>query len=475
MIEGPAPSALAAASCYATLRARFWWREDVADKQDEEFDREPSADLYRVVAVVVVVMGHWLLSAVTFHDGRFGYDEVLAELPYTQWLTWLFQVVPVFFVVGGYANAGSWMRQQALDGVSRGDWIRRRVSGLLGPVTAYVVVVVGVVAIWGRHADQSLVAMSTWVVSLHLWFVPVYLVMMCLTPLAVAAHRRWGLWVPASLAVATAGVDVVTRGDHLAALGMANYVICWGAIFQLGIAWHGGALRRPLLLAAGAVAVLASLIGLHVYPVSMIGVTGQTVQNTSPPTVALLALACTQAGLMVAAAPVMTNRLRRAPWPHLLRAANDNVMSLYLWHMAPVVAVALACYPTGLLPQAALGTDFWWQLRLVWIVMLGVTTAAELTLLWLGRSVFAQPLPALRVPLPTSWSGPLLLVGTAAAALSLLRISAHGFAPGGHPSTSTVAVFTVGIVLVAVHPTGGRHGRVVHGTSKSAPLEGTSP
>lgn len=474
MIEERPPSTFTAASCFAILRARYWWREDVADKQHEEFDREPSADLYRVVAVVVVVLGHWLLSAVTYHDGRFGYDEVLAELPYTQWLTWFFQVVPVFFVVGGYANAGSWMRQQAL-GVTRGTWIRHRVSGLLGPVTAYVVVVVAVVAISGRRVDDSLLAMSTWVVSLHLWFVPIYLVMMTLTPLAVAAHRRWGMWVPASLIVATAGVDFVTRSGHLAALGMVNYVICWGAIFQLGIAWHGGALRRPLLLAAGAVAVLASLIGLHLYPVSMIGVTGQTVQNTSPPTVALLALACIQAGLIVAAAPVMANRLRRAPWPHLLRAANDNVMSLYLWHMAPVVALALACYPSGLLPQAALGTDFWWRLRLVWIVMLCVTTAAELTLLWLGRSVFAQPLPALRVPLPTSWSGPLLVVGTAAAALSLLQISAHGFAPGGHLSASTVAIFVVGILLVCVNPTGGRHGRVAHGVSKSAPLEGTSP
>jgi len=67
------------------------------------------------------------------------------------------------------------------------------------------------------------------------------------------------------------------------------------------------------------------------------------------------------------------------------------------------------------------------------------------------------------------------VVGTAAAALSLLRLSAHGFAPGGHLPTSTVALFTVGIVLVSVHPTGGRRRRVVHGVSTSEPLEGTSP
>lgn len=447
----------------------------MADPRIETVEREPSADLYRVIAVVLVVVGHWLLSAVTYHDGRFGYDDVLAELPRTQWLTWLFQVVPVFFVVGGYANAGSWIRRQAAGGTSRGDWVRRRVVDLLGPVTAYVVVVVAVVAMSGRRVDHTTIAISGWVVSLQLWFIPIYLVMMTLTPLAVAAHRRWGLWVPASLAVATAGVDVVTRSGHLAALGAANYVLCWGTIFQLGVAWHGGALRRPLLLAAGAAAVLASLIGLHLYPVSMIGVTGQTVKNTSPPTVALLALACVQAGVMVAAAPHVAAWLRRATWRHLLRAANEKVMALYLWHMIPVIAVALACYPNGVLPQAALGTDFWWRLRLVWIVLMCVTTAALLTLLWLGRSVFQRPIPALRVALPESWSTPLLVVGTAAAGYSLLVISAHGFAPGGHLPASTVAVFAGGVGLIALSPTGGRHGRTVQPTPGRPALRASPP
>ena len=33
--------------------------------------RELSADVYRVLAVTVVVIGHWLVSAVTFRDGQF--------------------------------------------------------------------------------------------------------------------------------------------------------------------------------------------------------------------------------------------------------------------------------------------------------------------------------------------------------------------------------------------------------------------
>src|SRR5664279_3382408 len=109
-----------------------------SDMPDPAAQRELSADLYRVLAVVIVVIGHWLLAAVTYRDGRFGYDEVLAELPWTQWLTWFFQVVPVFFVVAGYANAASWTRWQVIDGGEFGPWLRHRMAGILGPTTAYV-------------------------------------------------------------------------------------------------------------------------------------------------------------------------------------------------------------------------------------------------------------------------------------------------------------------------------------------------
>ena len=99
--------------------------------------REPSADVYRVLAVVVVVIGHWLVSAVTFHDGQFGNDYPLALMPWTRWLTLVFQVVPVFFLVGGYASAASWTLWRDAGGRHWTDWVRRRLAAILGPTTAY--------------------------------------------------------------------------------------------------------------------------------------------------------------------------------------------------------------------------------------------------------------------------------------------------------------------------------------------------
>jgi hypothetical protein len=68
--------------------------------------------------------------------------------------------------------------------------------------------------------------------SLQLWFLPVYLLQIALTPVMLAAHRRWGLAVPAVMAAAAAGVDVGVVGPRLPVLGYANYLLVWGSMHQ---------------------------------------------------------------------------------------------------------------------------------------------------------------------------------------------------------------------------------------------------
>ena len=202
--------------------------------------RELSADLYRVVAVVVVVIGHWLVSTVTFRDGQFGNDYPPDVLPWTRWLTLLFQVVPVFFLVGGYASAVSYTRWLGAGGRHWSDWLRSRLAAILGPTTAYVGLALAAVAVLERvGVERSALRFGGWAIAMHLWFVPVYLVVLTLTPVAMAAHRRWGLLVPAVLAIAVALVDIAARAGHLPVITTANYLLCWGAIYQAGICWRG--------------------------------------------------------------------------------------------------------------------------------------------------------------------------------------------------------------------------------------------
>jgi fucose 4-O-acetylase-like acetyltransferase len=416
--------------------------------------RNQAVDFYRVSGVMLIVLGHWLAGSVIYRDGSFGRQNPLLDQPWTQWLTWLFQAVPTFFVVAGYAAAVSWTHRRADDELSRPAWVRHRLARVLGPTTVYAVLVSAVVVVM----DVAQVASSTleyagWAVAMHLWFLAVYLVVVSLTPIAIAAQRRWGLLVPAALAVGVAAVDATSYAGHVPYLGWLNYLLCWAALYQLGIAWQKGLLRgaRAAVLAVGASGALALLLWLGPYPVSMIGVPGQAVQNTEPPSLAMLAFGCAQAGLVISLAPALNRALRGRAVERVLMRANSNVMALYLWHMIPVVVVAIVGYPAGLLPQPAEGTAQWWLARLEWVLVLSLVTAVELALLWWGRSFFAAPLPALNV-LRGRWTEPITLTGAALAAYGLAYLAAAGFAPYGSFPWPAAATFAVGVLLVALVP-----------------------
>jgi len=435
--------------------------------------RNLAVDFYRVSGVVLIVLGHWLAGAVTYNDGSFGRQNPLVDMPWTQWLTWPFQAVPTFFLVAGYAGAVSWTHRRETEGVSRQSWLRRRLARVLGPTAVYVALVSAlVVALAVGQVAGSTLEYAGWAVAMHLWFLAVYLVVVSLTPVAVAAHRRWGLLVPAALAVGVVAVDAISIGGHVHYLGWLNYLLCWGVFYQLGIAWREGLLAgpRPVLLAAGSAIALALLIRLGAYPVSMIGVPGQTIDNTTPPTAALLAFGCAQAGLVMTLAPALNRALRAGPVKRVLAIGNNNVMALYLWHMIPVVIVALVAYPAGLLPQPPEGTGAWWLARLEWVVVLSIAVTIELVLLWWGRRVFAAPLPMLGVPLSDRWTEPVMLIGAAMAAFGLSFLAADGFAPDGHFGWMIALIFAIGTLLVALRPT-----RVSRRSVDPAPTTGATP
>ena len=429
--------------------------------------REAALDLYRFGAVVVVVIGHWLLSVMTYRNGEFGRDNPLVLMPWTQWLTWFFQVVPVFFAVAGYASAVSWTRRDATggsdhegdarhpDSLSRQDRIRARVARTLGPTAVYsLFVLLVMIALIAAGLSAEVRDVAGWAVAMHLWFLAVYLMVVVLTPLSLAAHRRWGLAVPAVLGAGVVFVDVVGITTGHSEIRVLNYLFCWAAIYQLGIAWHGGLLRRRLLLTMAGVgaSLLPALVTWGPYPVAMIGVPGVRVENSAPPSVALLGLAVVQIGVLFAIVPAVNRVLARGVWPRVLKVGNANVMALYLWHMLPVIMVTPIAYPFGLLPQPPLGSGAWWLARLQWELVLMVVTVALLSLLSWQRRLFAAALPTFGLPVPAVAAEALLYLGSAACAVALALIAATGFAPDGRFPVVPVVLFAVGAVMVAVRP-----------------------
>ena len=68
--------------------------------------RNRVVDLWRVIALLAVVFGHWLAASVWVDpSGDVNVMNTLEWIPYAAWFTWVIQVMPVFFFVGGYANA----------------------------------------------------------------------------------------------------------------------------------------------------------------------------------------------------------------------------------------------------------------------------------------------------------------------------------------------------------------------------------
>ena len=404
--------------------------------------RNRYADLLRVVAISGVVYGHWLLVSVTYQHGRLSGVNAIDYISWGRWVTWAMQVMPVFFLVGGYVNAGSWRVHHA-EGQGWTRWVRDRVMRLLWPTAAYIAVaIVGVVIAQAAGVPRAELAEIAWLMALHLWFLPVYLLLNALTPVLLAAHRRWGLAVPAAMAVAAGLVAVLRTVPGLHFVGYANYLFVWGGIHQWGFAWLDGRLTaprwRPYAMTVVGAALLVGLVASGTFKVDMVG-SG----NTNPPSIALLAFAAAQSGLVLAAEPWVSRRLAGPRlWPRVKRL-NSVVMNIYLWHFVPALIGAVAFYATGVFAQPPIGSAWWWEVRVVWLALLTVLLVPVVAAVsWAER-------PMLRLPGgvgPAGWWSPVLLVvGIAAAAQSLATFAVDGFAPGGRLPWAALAGFVVGM------------------------------
>ncbi len=412
-------------------------------------ERNRYADLLRVLAIAAVVTGHWLLTSITYRDGQLAGLDAIRYVSWGGWVTLVFQVMPVFFLVGGYVDAISWTGHHER-GEAWAGWVRERAMGLLWPATVYVMA--AVLAATGAQmagVPPAELAQAGWLVAIQLWFLPVYLLLIGLTPVMLAAHRRWGLAVPAVMALGAAAVDIGVVGAHLPLIGYANYLLVWGSMYQWGFAWQDGTLTRPrwrpYAFAAAGAAVLAGLVAWGPFPVDMIGA-GERVGNTTPPSIALLAYAAAQAGLVLAAAPAVSRLLTRPRWWRAVTRLNPAVMLVYLWHMVPVIIAAVAFYPPGVIPQPRIGSAGWWELRPAWEALLAVILVPLIAgLLWVHRPLLSV-LPS-GLGRSRSWSPAVLAAGLAAAGFGLAKLAIAGFAPDGKLPVLVLGAYACGLLL----------------------------
>lgn len=101
-------------------------------------DRNRAVDFYRAVAMCAVALGHWAaVSLFVDASGAVQGGNALEFAPQMSWITWLFQVMPLFFVVGGFSSAMSLdSHTRSIDGGKGGrpqDWVIARLRRMVAP------------------------------------------------------------------------------------------------------------------------------------------------------------------------------------------------------------------------------------------------------------------------------------------------------------------------------------------------------
>ena len=394
-------------------------------------ERDRFADLLRVASIVVVVAGHWLMAVVGWRGGRVEGGNAIALVPGLWLATWLLQVMPLFFFVGGLANLVSARR-----GGGWAGFVAGRAARLLRPTVAFLAVwTVAAAALGAAGVPEAALRPATRLVVQPLWFLGLYLLVVALAPAMLRLHRRFGPAVAVWLAVAAATADVAVRVADLPGLdrlGDLNFLLVWLFAHQLGFLYADGTLpgwprRAHLAMAVGGLAALTVLTASGAWPRSMVGLPGDPVSNMNPPSLCIVALTIWLVGLAMLVRDPVTRWLRRPrPWA-LVVATGSSLMTLFLWHLTALVLAVLVLHPLGL-TQPSPGTPTWWALRPLWLLVPAAILAPLVALF----ARFEHPRPPLWTAAGTPSRGALRLAtaaGIVAVILGLLGVAVSGIWP----------------------------------------------
>ncbi|NUW04843.1 acyltransferase [Streptomyces sp. CAI 127] len=388
--------------------------------------RDRYVDLLRVASLGAVVLGHWLMAAVTPD----GVGNLLAVVPALQPLTWLLQVMPVFFFVGGFSHALSYRsllrkRPEAAPGAAADSvysaFLRARLQRLLRPTMVFVLV-------WGAAAllvqllggGGGLTGVTLRMVTQPLWFIGIYLAMVAFTPPLLKLHERYGWGAFAGLAGAAVTVDVLRFAAGVPYVEFLNFAFVWLAVHQLGFLRADGRihLRRAALLAGGGLVTATALVAFGPYPLSMVGMPGEKVSNMAPPTLALLAHGLWLVGAVeLLRAPAARLLERPRVWRTVV-AANGVAMTAFLWHLTAMFGVYGALLALDVaLPEPA--SAAWWAQVPLRLALAAALTAALVA----AFRTFERPAASA----PVQGHGPLAALGATLCLLGVLGLSMVGF------------------------------------------------
>jgi hypothetical protein len=387
-------------------------------------DRNRYVDFLRAVSILVVVSGHWLVAALYYHDGSLSPAALMEIQPDTRWLTWIFQVMPIFFIVGGYANAVS-IQSARRRGTDYAGWLAARLSRLVTPTLFLLIAWAALAAILHfSGVSGRVLQLASRAALIPTWFLAIYIMIVTLAPATYIAWQRWGFASLWAFAILGALGDLAYFGSDFKWIGWSNYFWVWLSVHHLGYAWRDGRLGSPAKLIAYSTLGLAALILLTQmgpYPDAMVGSPSGEVSNTTPPKITLLALGIFQFGLLLAIEAPMRRLLSGLRLWAATVLINSMIMTLYLWHLTVmVIVVALAYLAGGIGLGLEPGSSDWWLTRPLWIGFLFVVLLPVALLL----APLERRARSSNLPIPAAARQ---IVGAALVCLGIALLAMYGF------------------------------------------------
>ncbi|WP_152345776.1 acyltransferase family protein [Brevibacterium sp. CFH 10365] len=379
--------------------------------------RSREVDFLRAAAITVVVLGHWTIIAVSV-DGGIDPHGLLDQARWTHPLTWVFQVMPIFFLVGGYSNALSW-RSARRRQTGYAEWLRARLRRLGLPLIPLLLTWLATCVIaLAAGAEPASVQLASQMALVPTWFLAAYLLVVIVAPPCLILWERWGWW-SIIVGIGLAGlIDLISIVTESRLAGYPNYLLVWASFHQFGYAWLDDrltSLKRCLLLFVIGAVGLGLLVGFGPYPVSMITAGTDTISNSAPTRVTMAFLGMAQAGIVLMLQRPLA-KLLRSPGLWLLTVlVNQRIMTWFLWHLTALTALAnvlVALDADALLPTPLTGT--WWLTRPLWALVLLAITGVLVVIF--GR--FETPAPDDR-PAPPTWM-PIAASATTCAGLAIM-------------------------------------------------------
>ncbi|MFP3396082.1 acyltransferase family protein [Brevibacterium sp. SIMBA_078] len=369
--------------------------------------RSREVDFLRAAAITVVVLGHWTIIAVSATGGIEPHG-LLDQARWTHPLTWVFQVMPIFFLVGGYSNALSW-RSARRRQTGYAEWLRARLRRLGLPLIPLLLVWLATCVIaLAAGAEPAAVQLASQMALVPTWFLAAYVLVVIVAPPCLILWERWGWWsIIAGIGVAGI-IDLISIVTESTLAGYPNYLLVWASFHQFGYAWLDGRLssiRRCLLLFVIGAVGLGLLVGFGPYPVSMITAGTDTISNSAPTRVTMAFLGMAQAGIVLMLQRPLAAFLRSPGLWFLTVLVNQRIMTWFLWHLTALAALAnvlIGLDADALLPTPL--TGIWWLTRPLWALVLLAITGVLVAIF--GRfetpSLDDRPAPPMWMPIAAS-------------------------------------------------------------------------